>query len=134
MTKVRSKTEALSLDTLRENVIVVVMDTIREITTVTVRESDTGDTLRITTVTDRTRASSRDRYHDTQEKLSLRTDTIYVERQQSATSTVAVATTSAEITPDGAIRPKGVMLKWVFFILVAIVALVIVLRIFVFRR
>lgn len=92
------------------------------------------DTLRITTVTDRTRASSRDRYHDTQEKLILRTDTVYVERQQSAASTVAVATTSAEITPDGTIRPRGVILKWIFFILVALVALIIAARIFVFKR
>lgn len=134
MSDVRWKIEEVRSDTLREQVLVVVMDTVREITTVTVRESDTGDTLRITTVTDRTRASSRDRYHDTQEKLILRTDTVYVERQQSAASTVAVATTSAEITPDGTIRPRGVILKWIFFILVALVALIIALRIFVFKR
>ena len=126
--------EEVRSDTLREQVIEVVMDTVREITTVTVLESEAGDTLRITTVTDRTRASSRDCYHDTQEKLILRTDTIYVECQQSATSTVAVATTSAEITPDGAIRPRGVILKWVFFILVVLVALILTLRIFVFKR
>lgn len=109
---------------MSEQMVVVVLDTLKEITTVTLRESETGDTLRITTVTDRIRASTRDRYHDVKEKVIVRTDTVYVEKQ--VQNAVAVAGSSTEITPDGIIRPRGVILKWVFFILLAVIALLII--------
>ena len=104
--------------------VVVVLDTLKETTTVTLRESETGDTLRVTTVTDRIRATTRDRYHDVKEKVIVRTDTVYVEKQ--VQNAVAVAGSSTEITPDGIIRPRGVILKWVFFILLAAIVLLII--------
>ena len=107
--------------------VVVVVDTLKETTTITLRESDSGDTLRITTVTDRLRASTRDRYHDVQEKVIVRTDTVYIERQ--AQNTVAVAGSSTEISPDGTIRPRGVILKWIFFILLAVIVLLVIIKI-----
>ena len=58
---------------------------------------------------------------------------MYVEKQSETSSTV-VAGSSTEITPDGTIRPKGVILKWIFWILAALTALIIAARIFVFRR
>lgn len=106
--------------------VVVVLDTLKETTTITLRESETGDTLRITTVTDRTRASTRDCYHDVIEKTIVRTDTVYVEKQ--VQNTVAVAGSSTEIAPDGTIRPHGVILKWVFFILLAVIVLLIIFK------
>lgn len=112
---------------------VVVLDTVKEITTVTVQQNEVGDTLRMITITDRTRASTRDRYHDVQEKILVKTDTVYVEKQSESAATV-VAGSTTEVLPDGAIRQKGVILKWIFFILLALVALIIALRIFVFRR
>ena len=114
----------MSTDTMSEQMVVVVLDTLKEITTVTLRESETGDTLRITTVTDRIRASTRDRYHDVKEKVIVRTDTVYVEKQ--VQNAVAVAGSATEITPDGIIRPRGVILKWVFFILLAAIVLLII--------
>jgi hypothetical protein len=123
----------VSSDTLKEQVVVTVMDTIKEVTTITVRENEVGDTLRVTTVTDRTRASTRDRYHDVQEKVLVKTDTVYVEKQSESASTV-VAGSSTEVLPDGSIRQKGVILKWICFILLALVALIIAARIFVLKR
>ena len=114
----------MCIDTVNEQMVVVILDTLKETTTVTLRESETGDTLRITTVTNRIRASTRDRYHDAQEKLIVRTDTVYVEKQ--AQNTVAVAGSSTEITHDGITRPRGVILKWIFFILVAVIVLLII--------
>ena len=114
----------MSIDTVSQQMVVVVLDTLKETTTITLRESETGDTLRVTTVTDRIRASTRDRYHDVQEKVIVRTDTVYVEKQ--AQNTVAVAGSSTEIAPDGIIRPRGVILKWVFFILLAAIVLLII--------
>ena len=58
------------------------------------------------------------------EKVIVRTETVYVEKQ--VQNTVAVAGSSTEITPDGIIRPRGVILKWVFFILLAVIALLII--------
>ena len=43
-----------------EQVMVAVHDTIMETTTIIVRESELGDTLRMTTVTDRVRVRERD--------------------------------------------------------------------------
>ncbi len=113
-----------SIDTVSQQMVVVVLDTLKETTTITLRESETGDTLRVTTVTDRIRASTRDRYHDVKEKVIVRTDTVYVEKQ--VQNAVAVAGSSTEITPDGTIRPHGVILKWIFFILLAVIVLLII--------
>ena len=120
MHEVRRQSSEMCIDTVNEQMVVVILDTLKETTTVTLRESETGDT----TVTNRIRASTRDRYHDAQEKLIVRTDTVYVEKQ--AQNTVAVAGSSTEITPDGTIRPRGVILKWIFFILLAVIVLLII--------
>ena len=118
-------------DTLREQVVVMVMDTVKEVTTITVRESESGDTLRMTTITDRTRASTKDRYHDVQEKVIVCTDTIYVERQSD--KQVAVAGPNVEIDKDGnvtkKVNPVAQTLKWLFFTITALVILFIVIKI-----
>lgn len=46
-------------DTLREQVVVTVFDTITITKTITIRENENGDTLRMTTVTDRERVRDR---------------------------------------------------------------------------
>ena len=127
MHEVRSQSAETNIDSVSQRMVVVIVDTLKETTTITLRESDSGDTLRITTVTDRLRASTRDRYHDVQEKVIVRTDTVYIERQ--AQNTVAVAGSSTEISPDGTIRPRGVILKWIFFILLAVIVLLVIIKI-----
>ena len=109
MHEARSHNSETHSDTVNEQMVVVILDTLKEITTITLRESETGDTLRITTVTDHTRASTRDRYRDVKEKVIARTDTVYIERQ--VQNTTAVTGSSVEITPEGAIRPRGVILN-----------------------
>ena len=131
--EVRWKTEEVRSDTLRENVVVTVLDTVKEVTTITVvlrqaqEPTAPDDTVRITTVTDRTRASDRSQLRVKSEKLKVERDTVYVEKQSESSSSV-VAGSSTEITPDGTIRPKGVILKWIFWILCAIIVLIIVIR------
>jgi len=131
MTEVRSQASEVSSDTLREQVTVVILDTIKEITTITVRESETGDTLRMTTVTDRTRASTKDRYHDVQEKVIEKTDTVYVERQADK-QTVVTADPNVEIDKEGNVTRKvnriSQTLKWVFFVALAIAVLLLVIK------
>jgi len=117
-------------DTLREQVVVTVMDTVKEVTTIIVRENEVGDTLRMTTVTDRTRASTKDRYH-VKEKVLIKTDTVYVEKQ-SDKQTVVAADPNVEIDKDGNVTRRvnrtAQTLKWVFFVLAALAVLLIVLK------
>lgn len=118
-------------DTLREQVVVTVIDTIKEVTTITIRESETGDTLRMTTVTDRERVRSMSDVRSKKEDVYVRTDTVYIERE--ADKTVAVAGPNVEIDKDGNVTKKvnrfAQSLKWLFLTLVAIIAIIILIRI-----
>ena len=134
---VRSKTTDIRSDTLREQVMVVVFDTIREVTTITVRENEAGDTLRATTVTDRTRASTRDRYHDVQEKVLVRTDTVYVERDSLVVKAIAPlggdeGSSGRNGKREGLIAGLTRNLKWIFFTIMAIIVLIITIKTFKF--
>ncbi len=63
------------------------------------------------------------------EDVYVRTDTVYIEKE--ADKTVAVAGPNTEIDEQGNIRhqPSYIrLLKWVFWILVAIIALVLLIR------
>ena len=118
-------------DTVREQVVVTVFDTITITKTITIRENENGDTLRMTTVTDKTKATTRDRYHDVQEKVVVKTDTVYVEKE--AEKTVAVAGPNTEIDEQGNVTKKvnrfAQSLKWLFLTLVAVIAIIILMRI-----
>ena len=70
-------------DTVRENVALVVHDTIREVTTITIRQNEAGDTLKVTQVTDRERLHDRLQVSDKREKLIVKTDTVYIEKRDS---------------------------------------------------
>lgn len=136
MSEVRSMSSEVSIDSLRSREVVTVMDTLREVTTITVvlrQPQDTSfpdDTLRMTTVTDRTKASTRDHYHDVQEKVLLKTDTIYIERTSDST---LIASSPRNLTPDTPGRSFARILKWIFFIIVAVTIFIIVIRIFLKR-
>ena len=97
--------------------------------TITIRENENGDTLRMTTVTDRERIRSMSDVRSKKEDVYVRTDTVYIEKE--ADKTVAVAGPNTEIDEQGNIRhqPSYIrLLKWVFWILVAIIALVLLIR------
>ena len=71
-------------DTVREQVMVAVHDTIREITTITVQTNDAGDTLKVVQITDRDRARAREAVRDKEERLVVKTDTVYIEKRDSS--------------------------------------------------
>ena len=126
-TSERLQLTAYSLqDTVREQVVVTVFDTITITKTITIRESESGDTLRMTTVTDKTKATTRDRYHDVQEKVVVKTDTVYVERDS-----VVVKNTNCTNPTNGSKSSRGSIiqgLKWLFFVLLAVIALILLIR------
>ena len=140
MSDVRWKMSDVRSDTVREQVVVTVFDTITITKTITVvlrqaqEPNEPDDTLRVTQITDKTKATTRDRYHDVQEKVVVRTDTVFIEKE--AEQTLAVAGPGTEIDEQGNIRhqPSYIrLLKWLFLTLIALTALIIVIRIFLKR-
>ena len=110
-------------DTVREQVIVAVYDTLREVTVVTVDRTEAGDTLRVAQVTDRFRGRDRAAVAEVKEKIVVRTDTVYMAVRDSS----FVQNTNG---PNNTNRASPVVssLKWVFWIIVAVIGLVLVLR------
>ena len=104
-----------------DSVVVAIRDTVREVTTITIRENEQGDTLRVTTVTDRERARERDRVRMQDVRVEVRTDTVFVERRDSVfVSAPAPSATRAS--------PWVSALKWVFWIIVGLSALIIIVK------
>ena len=114
-----------------DSVVVEHSDTLREVTTITVQLNDTGDTLKISTVTDRERIRSMSDVRSKKEDVYVRTDTVYIEKE--ADKTVAVAGPNVEIDKDGNVTKRvnrvAQTLKWLFLTLVAVIAIIILIRI-----
>ena len=126
-TSVESRVAEERITEARDSVVVELRDTLKEVTTVTVDRNDVGDTLRVTTVTDRTRASVRDRVRDVEVKIVEKIDTVYVERWDS----VFVEQVAGRAGNDGSARASPVVsaLRWVFWIIIAIGGLVIIFKV-----
>ena len=128
---IRSEREVSSIqvresrDTVRELVLLAVHDTLREVTTVTVQLGVAGDTLRVAQVTERDRLRDRTAVRDHREKLEVRVDTVYIERRDTSYVEKVSAGSEDKTTWDGRLRRT---LKWVFWILLAAVVLVVLLR------
>ena len=101
-------------DCLRtERLAVAVHDTIVEVTTITIRENEAGDTLRMAQITERTRTSVRDRVSDQRERVAVRTDTVYIEKRD-----------SVEVKES-----RTNMLERVLLVVVGLVVLVIIIKV-----
>ena len=87
--------------------IVAVFDTITITKTITIRENENGDTLRMTTVTDRERVRSMSDVRSKKEDVYVRTDGNVTKRVNRVAQT----------------------LKWLFLTLVAVIAIIILIRI-----
>ena len=109
----------------RDSVVIEFRDTLKEVTTVTVQLNETGDTVKVSTVTDRTRASDRSQLRDKSEKIIVRVDTVYVEWRDSVR-----VETPRQARGDGH-RPSALSyLKWIFWIIVSVTVLLIVIKMF----
>ena len=97
-------------------------DSVVERTTVTVDRKENGDTVRVCIVTDRERVSSRDNRAAVVTKSEVRVDTVYVERRDS------VNIRSPATNGQSGRSALQSMLKWIFAIIIGLIALVVVLR------
>ena len=103
---------------------VAVSDSVTITKTITIRENEQGDTIRMTTVTDRTRIRDRERAKDVELKVVEKHDTVFVQK----TDSVLVANTNLT---NGMNRASPVVqtLKWVFWIIIALAGLIITITI-----
>ena len=131
MSDVRWKMSDVRSDTVREQVVVTVFDTITITKTITIRESESGDTLRVSTVTERDHVRDRSQLRVKSEKLKVETDTVYIERD--SLRLTAYSLPGTKIDKDGNVTKKvnrvAQSLKWLFLTLVAVIALIILMRI-----
>ena len=101
---------------------VAVHDTIREVTTITVDRKENGDTVKTSIVTDRERVRDRAAVKDKKEKIIVRHDTVFVAVRDSVmVESHTESTESTESWPSALARA----LKWVFWIIIAIGALIV---------
>ena len=105
-------------------------DTLKEVTTVTVQLNETGDTVKVSTVTDRTRASSRDRVRDVAIKVVERTDTVYVEKRDS----VFVQGNPRIIAAPYQGTLNLTYVKWIFWIIIGLIGLIVTAKVCSLRR
>ena len=117
--ELRVKNEELRVD--RDSVFVEMRDTVKEVTTVTVQLGAAGDTVKVSSVTDRERVRNRDAIARQWTKTEVRVDTVYIEKRDS----IEIRSRSGGQSGAGLNRT----LKWLFAIVVALIGLGIVLRI-----
>lgn len=106
------------------------MDTLREVTTITIQTNEMGDTIKVTTVTDRTKVRTRDSGLLRMEYEKILVDTVYIDKEEN--KSVAVVSSNTEIDEQGNITKRvnkvAQTLKWVFAIIIALMGLIIIER------
>ena len=101
-------------------------DTLKEVTTVTVQLNEVGDTVKVSTVTDRTRVRSRDAIATQKTKTEIVRDTVYVERKDS----VEIRSRPSAGVGQSGKSALNTTLRLVLWIIIALTGLVIVIKVF----
>ena len=97
----------------------------KEVTTITIDRNDAGDTVRVTQVTDRDRIRSKADVRSKREVVRVERDTVYVAVRDSVSTSTSSAT-GFKIQDSGSKFVSA--LKWIFWILVAGIVLIVILR------
>ena len=113
-------------DTVREEVALMVHDTIREVTTITIRQNEAGDTLKVVQVTDRDRIRSKADVRSKKEVVRVERDTVYVAVRDS----ILVKSEERRVKSSISHHTSAIshLLKWILAVICAIVVLIIVVR------
>ena len=117
---VSSRTSEVRVDSVVVGTMEAARDSVVERTTVTVDRKENGDTVRVSIVTERDRVRDRAVVKESKEKVVVKTDTVYIENRDS----VLVKNTNVK----GRDSPLLMNLKWVFWIILGLIALVILCR------
>ena len=108
----------------RESVVVAVHDTVMETKTITITKNVDGDTLRLTQITDRTRARAMSDVRSKKEDVRVRVDTVIVEKRDSS----YVQNTNGTNDTNSRASPFVSSLKWVFWIIIGLIVLIVVIK------
>lgn len=118
-----------------EKVVVEVHDTVMETTTIVVDRNEAGDTLKLSTVTERDRVRFVAQLKDNSEKIRVAHDTVFVAKRDSISCIPLVAsglrpsaTTNRTNETNGRASPVVLTLKWVFWIIIAVIALIVTIK------
>ena len=123
--KVKVESEQQRVDSVHEQIVMVVYDTVREVTTITVKVSEEGDTLRTDRVSDRKVG-----------ELVIRTEklTVLSDEKQAVSDTVVVHDSiyiaNGDVASEGGTTRRNVngILWWVFAIICALGGLVFMIK------
>ena len=107
-----------------DSVVVAIRDTVREVTTIHIQTNEAGDTIRMSTVTDRDRSRSKADVRSMKEETRVIRDTVYVGKRDSS----FVKNTNFTNGTNRA-SPVVLTLKWVFWIIIALAGLIITITI-----
>ena len=119
---------------------VAVHDTIREVTTITVQTNDAGDTVKVVQITDRDRARNREAVRDKEERLVVKTDTVYIEKRDSSLQVLGRAKRQSRATAyglqedgtptvSGKLSAVSKILKWIFWIIIGLIGLIVTAKV-----
>ena len=110
-------------------------DTLIEVTTVTVQLNEVGDTVKTSTVTDRTRARAFDRRKDVEIRTEIVRDTVYIEKRDSCLQVTAYGL-QEDGTPTISSKLSAVskIMKWIFWILIGLIGLIVTAKVCSQRR
>ena len=92
--------------------------------------------VKVVQITDRDRARAREAVRDKEERLIVRTDTVYVEKRDSVyvEETLSLGKLGTGLAQGDKASPAWVKgLKWIFFIIVGLVALIITAKLCLHR-
>jgi len=111
----QARSESTNLTDKHDSVTVIIRDTLREVTTITIRENEQGDTLRVSTVTDRERLTTRDLARATEVKIVERIDTVYIQRDSVSVEDKNIGLSAST---DGGSKRSGLLtyVKWILAI------------------
>ncbi len=107
-----------------DSVVVALRDTLREVTRVTVQLGVAGDTVFRSIITDRDRYRDKSRHDMAKYRTEIRVDTVYVERRDSVSVEIAGRARNEGAKGSGFVAG----LRWVFWIVVGLIVLVVVLK------
>ena len=165
--EVSSQTSSVTRDTVREEVLVAVHDTLREVTTIIIQQNEAGDTVKQSVVTDRYRGRNAEaakvdfplravelNLHD--ERLTVQRDTVYIEKRDSVYVQNTDLTNPTNTTKGSGLselflchdsgKPKRAWslrsllhrfratLKWIFWILIGLIGLIVTVKVCSLRR
>ena len=112
---------------------VEVLDTLKEVTTITIDRNDKGDTLKVVQITDRTRARNRDNVVAQKVKVIERIDTVYIQKDSVNVEDKKIGLSAS--ADGGSKKPSFLTyVKWITALICAVVVLIITVKVCLLRR